>query len=200
MRSSCWSACACASRRKSCAMLRTASEKVIDSMMAVIASARSGLDQGGDRRGAAPRGGEPRAHLRVLPDRRRHQPQPRAVRAALGEGRRALGRFRRQLSRLYRRPRPHGDPGRAGCRAGRSARRDRDDPARRVQADPRRRDGRRDLRGRRGAGREIEAAQQHGIPRARHGPGQPRGAAPDQPRTGALHRRGRAPPARKPAR
>ena len=99
------------------AMLRTASEKVIDSMMAAIARSRSGLDQGRDRRGAAPRGGQSRAHLRVLPDRRRHQPQPRAVGAALGEGRRALGRFRRQLSRLHRRPRPHGDPGRAGCGA-----------------------------------------------------------------------------------
>ena len=90
-------------------MLRKASEAVIDSMMAVIATHGPGLDQGRDRRGAAPRGGQSRAHLRVLPDRGRDQPQPRAVRPALGGGRRAARRLRRQLPGLHRRPRPHGD-------------------------------------------------------------------------------------------
>ena len=45
----------------------------------------------------------------------------------------------------------------------------------------------------------VAKSKQHNnmrFPRPRHGPGQPRGAAPDQPRSRALYRRGRAPPAR----
>ena len=56
------------------AMLKDASEKVIDSMMAAIAQSGPGTHQGRDRRDAAARGGQSRAHLRVLPDRGRHQP------------------------------------------------------------------------------------------------------------------------------
>ena len=113
--------------------------------------ARPGRDQGGGHRGAAPRGDQPRAHLRVLPDHGRHEPQPRAVRAGLGQGRHPVARLRRQLSRLYRRPLPHGDPGRAGRRARGHAGRDRGDPARRDEADQGRRHGQRDLRGGRSA-------------------------------------------------
>ena len=68
------------------ALLRKASEHVIESMLAVIAKPRSGHDQAGAGRGAAQGGGQSRPDLRVLPDHGRHQPQPRAVRAALGEG------------------------------------------------------------------------------------------------------------------
>ena len=74
-------------------------------------------DQGRGGRGVAARGNQPRADLRILPDHLRHQHEPRAVRAEVGEGRHHVDRFRRQLPRLYRRPLPHGDPGRAGCRA-----------------------------------------------------------------------------------
>ena len=119
--------------------LKYASEAVIDSMQAVIDQTTARHEQGRRRRGAAARGNQPRAHLRILPDHRRHQPQPRAVRAEMGEGRHHVARLRRQLPRLYRRHLPHGDPGRAGCRARRSARRDREHPARGLQADPRRR-------------------------------------------------------------
>ena len=79
--------------------------------------ARSRQHQGGIDRSAAARGNDPRPDLRILPDHRWHQPQPRTVRPGLGRGRHPVARFRRQLSRLYRRPLPHGDPGRAGRRA-----------------------------------------------------------------------------------
>ena len=52
-------------------------------------------------------------------------------------------RLRRQLPRLHRRPLPHGDPGRARRRARGLAGRDRDDPARRHEADQGRRARRR---------------------------------------------------------
>ena len=55
-----------------------------------------------------------------------------------------------------------------------------DDPARRDEADQGRRHGQRDLRRGRGAARQVEAPQQHALPRPRHGPGQPRGAAAHQ--------------------
>ena len=51
----------------------------------------------------------------------------------------------------------------------------------------------------RAAGRQVEAPQSHALPRARHGAGQPRGAAADRDRSGALRRlrrrRGRSRPA-----
>ena len=61
-----------------------ASERVIDSMQAVIAKHGPGIDQAGDRGRAQGRGGQPRADLRVLPDRRRREPQPRAVASSAG--------------------------------------------------------------------------------------------------------------------
>ena len=81
---------------------------------------RSRRHQGGADRGAAPRGDQPRPDLRILPDHRRHQPQPRAVRSGVGRGRHPLARLRRQLSRLHRRHLPHGDPRRARRRACRT--------------------------------------------------------------------------------
>ncbi len=72
-------------------------------------------DQGRGGRDAAARGNLARADLRILPDHRRHQLQPRALRADMGEGRDHVARLGRQLPRLYRRSLPHGDPGRAGC-------------------------------------------------------------------------------------
>ncbi len=77
---------------------------------------RPGHDQGRGGRGAAPRGNQSRADLRILPDHLRHQHEPRALRPEMGEGRHHVDRHRRQLSRLYRRHLPHGDPGRAGRR------------------------------------------------------------------------------------
>src|SRR5664280_722838 len=97
-------------------------------------------------RGAAPRRDQSRAYFRILPDYLRQQPQPRSLRPEMGEGRYHVDRFRRQLSRLYRRYLPHGNPGRAGCRAERSARRDREHPARGDEANPSRSDGTRNLR------------------------------------------------------
>ena len=113
---------------------------------------RSGHHQARDGRGTPPRGSVARPHLRVLPDHRRHQPQPRAVRPGLARGRSDVDRLRRQLQGLYRRPLPDGRAGRAGRRASGSPRRDRGHPAGGAEADPGRRPRRRHLRlGRRGA-------------------------------------------------
>ncbi len=60
------------------------------------------------------------------------------------------------------------------------------DPARRHEADQGRPHGGRRLRGRRPAGAALQAAQSHAFPGARHGPGEPRGAAPHRIGTGAL--------------
>ena len=98
------------------AKLKIASEAVLASMQAVIASATAGHDQERRGRGAAPRGNQSRPHLRILPDHLRHQHEPRALRTEMGEGRHHVDRLRRQLPRLYRRHLPHGDPGRAGRR------------------------------------------------------------------------------------
>ena len=79
----------------------------------------------------------------------------------------------RQLPRLHRRPVPHGHPRRARCRAGRDPGRDRDHPARGLQADQGRHGRRQHLRGSRAAAQEVAAQGLHAVPRARHGPGQP---------------------------
>ena len=60
--------------------------------------------------------------------------------------------FGRKLSRLYRRPLPHGHSGRARCGARRPPGRDRGHPARRHEADQGGRNGQRDLRRGRAAG------------------------------------------------
>ena len=88
--------------------LRIASDAVIDSMQAVFTNLGPGATKARADRGVAPRGDLARADLRLLPDRGRIEPQPRAVGPALGEGRCAVARFRRQLSRLYRRRGAHG--------------------------------------------------------------------------------------------
>ena len=136
------------------AMLKVASEKVIDSMMATIAQSGEGTTKAEFtetlRREEVNRGLT--FEYCLIACGKSHNRAP--SRTALGKGRRALGRFRRQLSRLHRRSRPHGDPRRARCRAARPARRDRDRAARRVQADQGRRHGRRNLCGGRGRGGE----------------------------------------------
>ncbi len=95
------------------AKLKIASERVIESMMAVIANHGPGTTKqelaDALKREEVNRG----LTFEYCLDRGRLKPQPRAVGAAMGEGRCALPRFRRQLSRLYRGPRPHGHPGRA---------------------------------------------------------------------------------------
>ena len=53
---------------------------------------RPGVDQSRDGRGAAPRGNQSRAYLRILPDHRRHQHEPRALRSEMGEGRHHVDR------------------------------------------------------------------------------------------------------------
>ena len=83
--------------------LRIASDLVIDSMLAVIASHGPGATNGRFDRGAAPRGDRSRTDLRLLFDRGWIEPQSCAVRPALGEGRCAVARLRRELSRLHRR-------------------------------------------------------------------------------------------------
>ena len=77
----------------------------------------------------------------------------------------------------------HGEPdaelrGHAGRHRG--------DPARVDEADQGGRDGQRNLRRGRSRARQIEVPQQHAFPRPRHGPRQPRGAAPYGQRAGAL--------------
>ena len=99
------------------AKLKIASELVIESMQAVIANHGPGATKSGTDRGAPPRGNQSRTALRILSDHRRHQPQSRAVRSALGKGRYPLARLRRKLRRLYRRPLPHGHSGHARRRA-----------------------------------------------------------------------------------
>src|SRR5664280_289118 len=128
------------------AKLKIASQAVLASMQAVIGQSRTRRNQERCGRGAAPRRDQSRAYFRILPDYLRQQPQPRSLRPEMGEGRYHVDRFRRQLSRLYRRYLPHGNPGRAGCRAERSARRDREHPARGDEANPSRSDGTRNLR------------------------------------------------------
>ena len=97
--------------------LKIASEAVIESMQAVIAKHGPGATKAevteALRREETNRGLTFEYCLITAGT----SPQPRAVRSGLGRGRHHVDRLRRQLSRLYRRPLPHGDPGRAGCRA-----------------------------------------------------------------------------------
>ena len=158
--------------------LRKASDLVVDSMLAVDREPRRGFHQERDRRGAAPRGGQSRPHLRILPDHRGHELQPRAVRSDMAQRRNPLDRLGRQLQGLHRRSLPDGDSRRAGRGTGGSARRDRRDPDGGAKADPPRRARRRHLC-RDGRSRAQERLRQFArICRARHGPDQPRGAAP----------------------
>src|SRR5215475_9300527 len=147
---------------------------------------RPGRDQAGADRSAAARGDQPRPYLRLLPDHGGLEPQPRAVGAEMGQGRRALARFRRQLSRLYRRPLSDGDSRRARCRARRFAGRDRANSARVDEADQGGGDGQRGLRRGRTARAQIQAPQPHALPRPRHGIGQSRSAAAHRNWPGAV--------------
>ena len=144
--------------RRSLSLLRKASDGVIDSMLAVIAAHGPGTTKRELAEALRQRGGEARPQLRVLPDRLRREPQPRALRPGVARGRRAVARFRRQLPRLYRRPRPHGRARRAGPGAHRPPRRGGGDPAGDARADRRRRDGQRGLPGGRGGDRQVAAA------------------------------------------
>ena len=63
-----------------------------------------------------------------------------------------------------------------------------DDPARRDEADQGGRDRQRNLCGGGAAGAQVQAPQPHAFPRPRHGTGQPRGAAPHRDRAGAVRR------------
>ena len=112
-------------------MLRVASERVIESMQAVIAKHGPGTTK--QEIADALKVEEVNRGLTfeycLIAAGASHNRAPSA--AALGGGRRALGRLRRQLPRLYRRPRAHGDPGRARRRARGPAGRDRGHPARR---------------------------------------------------------------------
>ena len=133
--------------------LREASERVIDSMLTVFACCPTRHDQARAGRDAAPRGGQPRPRVRLLPDHRRHQPQPRALRAAPRARRYHVARLRRQLQGLHRRPLPHGHPRQARRRAGRPPRLDRRRAAGRPQAGQARRPRRRRHLHRRGHAR-----------------------------------------------
>ena len=99
------------------AMLKDASEKVIDAMMAAIAQSGPGTTKAEIaetlRREEVNRGLTFEYCLIAAGTSHNRAPSD----AALGEGRCALGQLRRQLSRLHRRSRPHGDPRRAGRRA-----------------------------------------------------------------------------------
>ena len=100
--------------------LRESSERVVASMLATFAQCKPGMTKleitETLRREEVNRG----LVFDYLPAHRRHQPQPRAVRAAPRRRRYHVARLRRQLQRLYRRPVPHGHPRR---QAGRGARR-----------------------------------------------------------------------------
>ena len=77
-------ACARSRARRNCEKLRIASERVINSMLAVIANHGPGATKRelteALRREETNRG----LHLRILPDHGGHEPQPRAVRAEMG--------------------------------------------------------------------------------------------------------------------
>ena len=89
-------------------ILKEASEKVVDSMLAVFSEHGPGTSKltlfDALRRG---RDGA-RHQVRVRADERRDRLQPRALRQGLGGRRDAGARFRRQLPGLHRRRLPHG--------------------------------------------------------------------------------------------
>ena len=170
-------------------MLRIASERVIEFDAGGDRQARPRHDQAGARRRAQGRGGQPRADLRVLPDRRRREPQPRAVRRSAGR--------RATCSRSI--PAATITAISATSRAWRSW----------ASPTPSSRTCWRDIEAIQRAamkpikagvmGGEIYAAaeallakskhpQSHALPGARHGARQPRGAAADRDRPGALRR------------
>ena len=88
-----WSGCARARRREELDYLREASERVIASMQATLKQCKPGVDQGRDVRDPAARGGEPQPGVRLLPADGRHEPQPRAFRAAARGRRHPLARL-----------------------------------------------------------------------------------------------------------
>ena len=76
---------------------------------------RSRRDQSRTDRGAAPRGNDARADVRLLSDRRRFEPQPRAVRSALGKGRSCCRSIPAAIITAISATLPHGRRRRAGC-------------------------------------------------------------------------------------
>ena len=75
--------------------LRLASELVIELDAGGDRQPRRRRHHGGIDRSVAPRGDVARLGVRLLPDHCRLEPQPRAVRSALGKRRRVVRRFRR---------------------------------------------------------------------------------------------------------
>ena len=134
------------------AMLRKASELVVDSMKAVIAKTGPGMtkqEQFETLRREEVNRGLTFEYLLLTAGTSLNR-APSGYKFAKGDI--MSLEFGRQLSRLHRRPLPHGHHRRAGCGAGGPAGRDRDDPARRHEADQGRRHGLGDLRRRRSAG------------------------------------------------
>ena len=116
--------------------------------------------QGRDLRNPAARGGEPQPGVRLLPADGRHEPQPRAFRAAARGRRHSLARQRGQLQGLHRRPVPHGNCRQAGCGARGPAGFRRGGAAGDTQAHPQRRARRRHHCARREDGGRV-AARRH---------------------------------------
>ena len=126
-------------------LLKVASEAVIDSMQAVIASSAPGVTKSDVvealRREETNRGLTFEYCLITCGTSLNRAPSDQKWE----KGDVMSIELRRQLSRLYRRRLPYGDPGRAGRRVERSARRDRKHPARGDEAGARRRAGTRNL-------------------------------------------------------
>ena len=161
------------------ALLRKASELVVDSMKATMAKAHPGMSKRELfetlRREEVNRGLTFEYLLLTAGSSLNRAPSD----YKLARGDIMSLELGRQLPRLYRRRVPHGDPRRAGRGARGHAGRDRDDPARRHEADQGRCAGLGDLRGGRSALRQVQARRAHALPGARHGACQPRGAAAD---------------------
>ena len=168
------------------ALLRESSERVIEAMQAVIAKTRPGMTKQelveALRREEVSRGLTFEYCLMTAGTSLNRAPSD----TALGQGRYHVARLGRQLSRLYRRPVPHGHPSANPMRSSRicwaRSRRSSARPSSRSRpalsaaaiyaaADP--------------LLQEVASTRTHALPGARHGPGQSRGAAAHGQRTGA---------------
>ena len=116
-RCSCWSGMRAIKTPDELKKLKIASEAVIESMQAVIAKHGPGATKAelteALRREETNRGLTFEYCLITAGTSLNRAPS----RSGLGRGRHPVAQLRRQLSRLYRRPLPHGDPGRARRRA-----------------------------------------------------------------------------------